>query len=372
MAISRQTSETIAFMRYPMAIAIVFQHAYGGITRPAGTEDAWGWIIMDYVRQICSWHLTSAAVVCFFCISGYLFFQNWQTDGSPDSHVLPWNWRMYGRKLKSRFWSLLIPYLTWNIICFAIKGAWSDFSWHIFFDYDKWNTGSEGWFGQELPVSSGPIDSPLWFVRELIFMSILAPLVYWLVRYGKIVYLALLWLMAIPEMSFLPHQFMMALCFFSLGAVFSIFDVDFIGWTRKNIIPVSVAVLLLMIPLFMPDSTAVSMLHFVYITMLMLLYFGTASFLSERTHCFQSHFWSQSALVVYAGHIGVSALTFSATLVCKIIADDSRLILLAVRYFAIPFLCAAILTGVFYLLYRFIPAVTYPFVGKPHAKKELK
>ncbi len=369
MPISRQTSETISFMRYPMAVAIVFQHAYGGITRPSGTDEALGWIIMDYIRQMCSWHLTSAAVVCFFFISGYLFFQNWQTTDSSDDHVLQWDWKIYGKKLKSRCWSLLIPYLTWNILCFAVKGAWSDFSWHVFIDFDKWHTGSEGWFGQELPMSSGPIDSPLWFVRELILMSILAPLIYWLVRHGKIVYLFLLWMMAIPEMSFLPHQFMLALCFFSLGASFSIFDMDFIGWTRKNIIPVAVAAVLLMIPLYMPDSTAASLLHFVYITVLMLLYFGTASLLAERTHRFQSTFWSQSALVVYAGHIGVSALSFSASVCGKIIADDSRLMLLAVRYFAIPFLCVGILTGVFYLFYRFIPVVTYPFVGKPHAKK---
>jgi hypothetical protein len=100
----------------------------------------------------------------------------------------------------------------------------------------------------------------------------------------------------------------------------------------------------------------------------MLFYFATASVLAERTHWFQSAFWSQSALVVYAGHT-VSVLPLCGKLCANIITDDARLLWQLVRYFTIPLLCVALLTGVFYLLYRFVPVLTYPFVGKPNTKK---
>lgn len=49
-------------------------------------------------------------VPAFFCISGYLFFRN----------LDKWDWSVFGQKLRRRISTLLLPYLLWNIVSFAL------------------------------------------------------------------------------------------------------------------------------------------------------------------------------------------------------------------------------------------------------------
>lgn len=105
-------------------------------------------------------------VPVFFALSGYLMFVNY----SPDS---------YARKLKNRISRLVVPFFVWNVIfvsCFLLT---------------KWlmpglATGADGghvqngvWIiGKAFGFAYEPGDPPLWYLRTLVGLTLISPLVY--------------------------------------------------------------------------------------------------------------------------------------------------------------------------------------------------
>ena len=137
--------------------------------------------------------VTKICVPLFFIISGYLFFRN-----TPEKPDVKWFWG----KVSSRFFTLVIPYLIANVI------AWGCY----WFAMNKVPSLVSGYFGDELTNPwfvfwKGPVNLSLWFIRELIVVVILSPLVFLLVRYlgwWGVLALGVLWgLKACPEPWFL-------------------------------------------------------------------------------------------------------------------------------------------------------------------------
>lgn len=84
-------------------------------------------------------------------------------------------------------------------------------------------------FGRRGGANSSPIDFPLWFLRDLIILVILSPIIYYLVRYANYLYvvaLIALWVgcVEIPVVGFS----MQGVCFFSFGA--------YMGLNKMNIV----------------------------------------------------------------------------------------------------------------------------------------
>ena len=113
--------------------------------------------------------ITEICVPLFFALSGYLFFRN--TPEKPDTK---WFWG----KISSRFFTLVIPYLIANVVAwgcyfFALKEAPSMVSGFF----------GDNWKDPLFVFWKGPVNMSLWFIRELIVLVVLSPLVYLLVRY---------------------------------------------------------------------------------------------------------------------------------------------------------------------------------------------
>lgn len=106
-------------------------------------------------------NITDCAVPAFFCMSSFLYFRNWQPTRS-----------FYVSKLRSRFKSLLIPFISYSIIF----TAWKAFTAHF--------TGTEhansiptditGMFEYIIMCKS---DGPLWYIRELMIFVVCAPII---------------------------------------------------------------------------------------------------------------------------------------------------------------------------------------------------
>lgn len=123
----------------------------------AGIKEPLVWFVKVFSR---------VAVPAFFLISGALFFRNYNNS-------------LFLVKLKSRFISLVIPYLAWNTI-------WMLFGWFttLFF--------SQYFIGRPLSDISlmGGVKSfffhgdnlPFWFIGNLILFILLTPLMYILIR----------------------------------------------------------------------------------------------------------------------------------------------------------------------------------------------
>lgn len=96
------------------------------------------------------------AVPMFFLLSGALFFRNYTN-------------KLYFKKLKSRFKTLVIPYLFWN----SLPLISLFFAFLVSKDYNG-TLGSTNWF---LAIFHHECNVTFWFIFDLIIFIIIAPLI---------------------------------------------------------------------------------------------------------------------------------------------------------------------------------------------------
>ena len=202
-------SETISLLRFPLTVFVVFIHYNVGVRGFSLHGVTYGLDAPEWFRCLTAFFsdvLPRTAVPLFYIISGYLFFRG----GSFDTGI-------YRRKLRTRASTLLVPYLLWNVIAVLVQLSHRlPFLSSVFpnaclmevqltplrlfrtFADNYWNKGilvtpeNDGMVS-ELPY---PADGPLWYVRDLMVMVLLAPLIWWLVkRAGRwlVVVLGVLW-----------------------------------------------------------------------------------------------------------------------------------------------------------------------------------
>lgn len=148
------------------------------------------------------------SVPIFLLISGYLFFRE-------GSYAL--TKELWISKLKKRIFSLLVPYLLWNFIGYIIYAIKVGFSLEDFF-HSFWMIDIPGRSG------SSPIDGPLWYVRNLMIMVVISPIIAYMIKYTKwylILIMTILWIIQIPPFN---KGIGIAFYFFSLGGYLRVFD----------------------------------------------------------------------------------------------------------------------------------------------------
>lgn len=218
-SISPIGSRTIDLLRFPLIVGIVMIHC---------CQFSEGSHTGIFITQVFGEGFSRSCVPLFFAISGYLFFLS--KERTIDT---------YFTQLRKRVRTLLLPYLLWNII-FMIWDYLRFYYLSSFFPnmekpplhivdllkYTFWGAGEPNPLFYE-PFNS-PVDVPLWFIRDLIVMCIIAPLFYFLLRGRKglliLVVIMLCFVCGIgPHISgFEPT----AVCFFALGAFFGIHEID--------------------------------------------------------------------------------------------------------------------------------------------------
>lgn len=233
-------SDTITMLRFPLAILVIFIHVYHSDMDVSKLHAIGfsGMAIYEYVRRFFSIVLGSSAVPTFFIISGYLLFlkvDNYSKD-------------VFISKLGKRWHTLVIPYFLWialyaleailsqEVGSFIIHGRpWTNFiglfrqnGWlHMLWDSRVWNERIT-WLGVETH-ESGPFLLPFWYMRDLMVMVLLSPVVYWLVKKYKIILICLLGAIYVFDikLSWMSGTFACASLFFSLGSYLGINRIDF-------------------------------------------------------------------------------------------------------------------------------------------------
>lgn len=166
-------SRIISFLRFPMIVGIVLIHSGLDI------EENSAYPIYDYfVTRGIIGTFTRVCVPLFFLISGYLFFCNQNTFDK----------KVYISKIKKRTRSLLEPYLFYNalaICLFAIMGLLKpNLQSGVVPPISEWNialVASLFWdYGGNLPMVP-----QFWFIRNLIVIVVLSPLLYGLIKKTK-------------------------------------------------------------------------------------------------------------------------------------------------------------------------------------------
>lgn len=197
-------------MRFPLAILVVFIHcgikdiAVSAVSVP---------LLHIFLQTLAL--TVRIAVPCFFLISGYLFFQ----------HLSEWDWNTYVSKLRRRIYTLLIPYVIWNVLVFSMDllpqivgmaaGSIAPIEVAMFI--------SNNIIGVFWADNLYPWDFPLWFVRDLMVMMILSPIFYAVIKQTGIITILLLSI-AFFTVNWIdiPGFSIQAFLFFAIGAYFSI------------------------------------------------------------------------------------------------------------------------------------------------------
>lgn len=231
-------SRCLDFMRFPLAIFVVTVHIFNNnkvIARGHTFNPVDISVFGDAMLFIDSF-IRGVSVPVFFFISGYVFFYG----------IDDFTKKRYIKKLRNRIKTLLIPYLIWNFMeiivglikCFYGGNGFSTYKTTLNLTLE--NLLSCFWvYNGHLFVSvtnnttdilnSYPINVPLWFVRDLMIVALLSPVLYYLIRrvkYYFILVLAVIWLF--PNLRFGSYGFSEAFLFFTLGAYLCINKRDII------------------------------------------------------------------------------------------------------------------------------------------------
>ena len=283
-------SQVINQIRLPLIILVTYAHSYGAI-RSGYSLLTSGWDTLEVTKLLVSQTLTKVVVPVFFIISGYLFFR----------HLETWNWTLWRQKLLRRLRTLLLPYVVWNLLM-AVK--LKTFSWPMLWAYWSEAGTQTDWLGAVHHMTA-PCNMPLWFLRDLMVITLLTPLLYPLLRrYGKpLVGLLTLWYLSGVCPFPLPGLSAYAICFFSMGALLTIHRCPLTATAMRVELPAYIlsamlAVAMLFswhIPLFSPFMLAFRLTGAVAV-------FCIASRLSSPFTLHPSPFISHSSYFLYLSH----------------------------------------------------------------------
>lgn len=137
--------------------------------------------VFQFLRNLASEVVGRLSVPMFFLIAGFLFFQAVRFDR-----------QFYFKKLKSRFHSLLVPYLFWNafgiIVCLFFQRicGLTDLAYASAPPIAHWGVTEYLRSFWNLRPPSYPLIYPFWFIRDLMVAMLLSPLLYWLMKNLKL------------------------------------------------------------------------------------------------------------------------------------------------------------------------------------------
>ena len=282
-------SISIEMLRFPLILFIIFLHCYTSTSTLVSGHDSYFRVI--YPLSI--W-IGETGVPAFFFISGLLFFCSKKT---------------YIQKLRSRVNTLLIPYLFFNalILCGYLSLMYlgktiiitdkdlADYNLidyiRAFWDRGVWDHGN-----------GSPVLCPFWYIRNLMVLAILSPIIYYIIKYTKLlfpVFFGLLWINAHDS----AYTFQ-SLTMFSLGAYFPICDKNPIEVFEKYKVLFVGAFLFLAIMDFLHLYVSIPLALAFHRLSLVANTFFCISFLGEflyRHHLYSS-FLSKSAFFVFCIH----------------------------------------------------------------------
>lgn len=370
-------SKTIDWLRFPLILMVIFVHSHpmdnaNFVGMQTLSEGSIGQVIYTFCMSTGN-IFCNVSVPAFFFISGFLFFY----------HCKSWSWKIYKQKMSKRLYTLIIPYLLWNLLAvlnvFILPAIGrTDYLSKVMnphaipFIGFLWNSttmcvGMKNWLGLNIQLYY-PSDIPLWYVRDLIMMCILSPVIYWLIRRIRIFAVGVFGILFfIGALSNVPGFGSMALFFFTLGAYFSINDISITDWSQIHgkwwVIG---AGLFLLFSTITDGSDWTQILQPFFFTSGIFALFYVSSVLIKRREIKTYALLSKATFFVYAVHIlsiGSGSIMRLCRQLCLSIFNLNTPIGAAFNYLFLTFLTAAACVFLYWILERTVPRVLSAFTG---------
>ena len=336
--------EVIRQLRFPMIVLVTFAHSYGGVSERFSLL-ASEWNSYEFLKLLVSQTLVKVAVPVFFIMSGYLFFTN----------VDKLDITTYKKKILRRIKTLLIPYLIWNLLM-AVK--LKSFSWSIFWVFWCPAGIQTDWLGQE-QLMTAPANMPLWFLRDLMVVSLLTPIIYIFVRklgYWLMTVLTVLYLSGVC--AFIPGLSAYAVFFFTLGAFWGIRKMDLVEKLKQFEWPAYLLSVLFAISMLLTYSTPVfSSLMLCFRLTGAIAVFCLASRILSATDKRLPLVVCKSSYFIYLAHY---VFFFSFIDIAFFAIFDTSISSMSIHYLLCPLIKVAIFVGV-YFIYRILCSFIFVF-----------
>ena len=371
-------SKTIRLLRFPLAVAVVFAHEIsrretGGQILQIDWLNFSGMELYNCIRILISNVIVLGARPCFFIISGFLFFKN----------ITIWKNRFYIDKIKRRFTTLIIPYLLWILIPVTLKAIYFFFLFDgsfelfksellengilkIFWDYHDFGTSCNNIFGTPV-YSYFPYNPPLWFLRDLIMLTFLAPLVYFFIKYSKIAGIIVLGICYYTQVWIYISGFSIdAFFFFSLGAYFSINNKNMMLELQKSkLLWLFIAIITMFLSLYFAGSNNYDFFRRIYIIAGSITAINIATVIVKRDNKIWDTplitFLSKTSFFIFAAHtVGLMRLSNHIT---NIILKWDNLFFLIIRYFTAPLICVSLCIALYYIASKTFPKLLKILTG---------
>ncbi|MBQ3656441.1 MAG: acyltransferase [Bacteroidales bacterium] len=375
--LSKAQSETISLLRFPMALLVILihnnsQYYYDWHSELDLMSFEGACFLLGHILRL----FAGIAVPTFFMISGFLFFNNFRE----------FSWDGYKKKMKSRVKTLIIPYLLWNIAVWAallavriVKMYYIGETWDFvlnfiaeknicfLWDINHWGDANRPWLWWTT-YATGPIDLPLWFLRDLIVVTVLSPLIYWFVKNLTIFSIVILFAAYVMSFWITWHGFSCtAFFYFTLGAYFAINGknfVEFCGRYKTAILTAMAVFFTLTITRWITDDYKSIVRNLFYVsTVLTAVY--TASYFVTNKGVKANPLLVSSCFFIYASH--AAALPKSPLwLVQKVfnfIIPGGGYFHQIICYVVVPCVTAAGLVFAYWLLMKWLPKIGKVFCG---------
>ena len=361
--------------RFLLAIALVLFHTFA-LSVFAGLQIDGYQVSNGFKNWVDSFFNGDSIVAVYFFISGYLFFL-----------CKEWNIKVYTHKLRNRIHTLLIPYLLWNAIgiCLVIfkslpifdaflsySGTGIDLSIQnllsCFWMYDgRLSAPPAGTENLSAFVSqqSFPINTALWFVRDLMIVVVFTPLLHFLIKRLRLIFLALLGIAYVffsyRVIDWHINQLTMAFFFFSFGAYLSIRG-KMISDSFKKFYATSVVVYLLCSvgSMFVTVPAIATMLRIIHSFALIFFTFAIVSYFLHRFKFSLNFNVMALSTFIYMSHCLVVPRVMK--IIAFVIGPDSDILWLTV--YLLAFISTLLLLAVcFFICKKYAPSLLKVLIG---------
>ena len=335
-------SKVIHILRFVLIVLVVYGHS-------SPVEHDY-FKCYNTIWDVISGNICSVAVPLFFIFSGYLFF----------SGVEDFNFRIFFSKLKKRLKTLFVPYMIWSLGVIFILYVFQSFVPDLF-------TGSFplvrnfNWKDWVDTLWVNPIQYQFWFIRDLMFIILLTPIIWILIKYCKIFIIAILgilYILCIPIP--IPGLSFFSLFYFSLGAYFSINKIDFVELSNKLPLQFILYFVLLISSFLIKETNPLDRsIHEICALVGMSCSISLASHTMKYTQNLPGILF-KSEFLIYAFH-GIPIVFTMRILNQAGLLNNEVMVIIA--YFIVPILIILISIVLYSVMKRFMPRLTNLLTG---------
>ncbi len=169
--VDSESSLRLRLLRFPLIVGVVFIHAYGTTVDMASGRIGVGEVApgAEFLRNLISQGIARIAVPLFFLTAGYLFYSGNE-----------WSHHAYLAKLRRRLRTLLVPFLFWNVATLLLFALGQTIpATQAFFSRKHSAVAGFGVYDYAnaiFGIDRYPIAYQFWFIRDLLLVLLLLPL----------------------------------------------------------------------------------------------------------------------------------------------------------------------------------------------------